>query len=415
VRALAVGGLFVCALALAGCGTSHPSRRPPPDAGAPSATSGPTPAPIPIGTVCSCSGQLAGARAVVSAWVDSVNAHGGVDGHPLELFSYNDHGSASASLADVQRLVWIDHVVAIVGEASLQAPGWAGYLRSVQVPVVGGIAFPPAVATSDDYFASVAPLAMQAVGAVALARSAGAKHLGVLVCSGGQSCDQLATLADGAAALADIRKVTRVVVHSGPKGLAKTCGGLRAAGVDALLVASATATAPALLAACQQIGYHPLLVGLASLFPDSWLGDGQLDGMLLASSNANAGDTSLPAIAAFRAALSRYAPRVLSDSATDSQLLGPWSGGLLFAAAAAADGTDGVPNAAALRRGLLALHGETLDGLSPPLSFAPKSPSLVPCYFSEQLQAGQLVALHHDQPSCVPRDHAAALIDALNP
>jgi branched-chain amino acid transport system substrate-binding protein len=414
-RARTLGGLLVCALALAGCGSSHPARRLAPDAGAPDSTSGATPAPIPLGTVCSCSGPLAGALAVVSAWVDSVNAGDGIDGHPLELFAFNDRGSASASLADVQQLVGVDHVVAIVGEASLQAARWADYLQSVRVPVVGGISFAPAVAASPDYFPSGAPLAMQTVGAVELARDADARHLGVLVCPSGQSCDQLASLADGAAALLGIGKVTRVLVHSGHNGLARTCGGLRASGVDALLIASAAPSAPALVAACQKINYTPLLVGLASLIPGSWLRDARLDGMLLASSDADANDTALPAIQTLRTTLARYAPGLLSGGDIDPQLLGPWSGVLLFAAAAAADGTRGVPSAAVLRRGLLALHGETLDGLSPPLSFAPRTPAVIPCYFSAQLEAGQLVALHGDRPSCVARDRAAALIDALNP
>jgi branched-chain amino acid transport system substrate-binding protein len=408
-------GLIVCALALTGCGSVHADRRIPADAAAPTTTSLPTPAPIPIGTVCSCSGPLRGASAVVGAWVAAVNAATGIDGHPLQLFAANDHGSASASVADVQRLVEVDHVVAIVGEASLQAAHWAAYLQSVAVPVVGGISFSPAVAASPDYFPSAAPLAMQAVGAVALARRAGADHLGVLVCAKGQSCDQLASLADGAAALLGIRKVTRVLIHTGPGGLTKTCGGLRASGVDALLIASATPVAPRLVGACARIAYMPLLVGLASLTPSSWLRDPLLYGMLLASPNADATDSALPAIRSFRSALRRYAPSLLTSAPVNPQLLGPWTGGLLFAAAAAADGAGGVPSAAALRRGLLALHGETLDGLSPPLSFAAKTPAVVPCYFAVQVALGQLLPLDHDRPRCVARDRAAALINALTP
>jgi len=64
---------------------------------------------------------------------DEINAKGGVDGRQIELFTYDDHNSASDAVRAFQRAASQDHVVAViasyVSEVSLALEPWAGRLK----------------------------------------------------------------------------------------------------------------------------------------------------------------------------------------------------------------------------------------------------------------------------------------------
>jgi branched-chain amino acid transport system substrate-binding protein len=409
--------LLAGALALSGCGSgSHRSPRAVPAAATASTpTSVPTPAPIPVGTICTCSGPLAGALEVMRAWAKSVNAAGGIGGHPVELFTADDGGSAARSLAEVEQLVAVDHVVAIVGETSAETAAWASYVAAQRIPVIGGMSYAPPAATSPDFFPSGAPLALQVVGAAALAREAGARDLGVVACAGAGSCEQLVTLADGAAALEGVAKVTRVQPSSSDAADIRTCRALHAAGVDALLLTSRAAGTLRLLAACFRAGFAPLVTSYISALPKRWLDRAQLDGTLIAAPYADPADPTSPGLQQFRAVLARYVPTLLTARRFSYQLVGPWAGGLLFAAAARAAGARQALTATGIRKGLYALHGETLGGVAPPLQFTPGKAALVPCYFEAELSAGALEPLNDNKPRCLSPDQASALLKAVSP
>ena len=76
-----------------------------------------TKAPIVIGDVCSCTGPEASSVAqttpTLQAWAKYVTAHGGIQGHPVQLIVKDDGYNPTTSLADVQTLVTADHVVAL--------------------------------------------------------------------------------------------------------------------------------------------------------------------------------------------------------------------------------------------------------------------------------------------------------------
>lgn len=65
--------------------------------------------------------------------VDEINAAGGIDGRPVELFKYDNHASATDAVRGFQRAVEQDHVVAVVGafmsEIALAIEPWAARLH----------------------------------------------------------------------------------------------------------------------------------------------------------------------------------------------------------------------------------------------------------------------------------------------
>jgi branched-chain amino acid transport system substrate-binding protein len=78
---------------------------------------------------------IAGASITKAAQVaaDEINAHGGVDGRPIELVIYDDHSSASEGVRAFQRAASQDKAVAVIGsyisEVALAIEPWAARLK----------------------------------------------------------------------------------------------------------------------------------------------------------------------------------------------------------------------------------------------------------------------------------------------
>src|ERR1700722_13765356 len=88
-------------------------------------------APIVLGDVCSCTGPEASSVAQTSptleAWAKYVTAHGGINGHPVQLIVKDDGYNPTTSLADVQTLVTADHVVALFDNSDVDS-SWTSYV-----------------------------------------------------------------------------------------------------------------------------------------------------------------------------------------------------------------------------------------------------------------------------------------------
>ncbi len=73
--------------------------------------------------------------------VEQINAKGGINGRPVKLFEYDDHGKSADAVEAFQRAVYSDHVVAVVGvwisEVALALEPWAARLH-VPFIITGG-------------------------------------------------------------------------------------------------------------------------------------------------------------------------------------------------------------------------------------------------------------------------------------
>ncbi len=91
--------------------------------------------PINIGVIAFASpapGQSIFDAAKLAA--EEINAKGGINGRPVKLFVYDDHGKSADAVEAFQRAVYSDHVVAVVGvwisEAALALEPWAARLHT---------------------------------------------------------------------------------------------------------------------------------------------------------------------------------------------------------------------------------------------------------------------------------------------
>ncbi len=143
--------------------------------------------PIKVGVICTCSGSLGATigpgEKVYRAWVDSVNASGGIDGHPVQLILQDDVGVPGTSITDFQTLA-SDHVDAVV-DSTIADAGWANTAAASGIPVVGLLPYSPSFYTSPDFYGEGTTLDAGNLAAVVTAKDAGASNFGDLYSRGG--------------------------------------------------------------------------------------------------------------------------------------------------------------------------------------------------------------------------------------
>lgn len=410
------------ALAISACGSSNSSSSSASSsttsaASASSSTSAVKGKPIVVGMICSCTGPEAAAVGnnidVIKAWGDYVNANGGINGYPVKVITMDDQQNAATTLQDAKTLVEQDHVVAIVGESSFVDASFAPYAASAGVPVIGGSNYEASFQSNPDFFPSGGQQISGLVGQFALAKQAGKKVLGTIYCAESPICSQLVPVANGLAPLYGLKSYTAKISATAPSYTAP-CLAAKSAGVDAMFIADNSPIVLRFVAACAQQGYTPQQISSTQTATSAWLSDSTLNGALLTALNANGYDASTPAIATFQAALKQYAPSAINGSAFSGEEINPWSGGLLFQAAAKAAHLTPSSTPADVKKGLYALKNETLDGIAPPLNFTSGKPAFIPCWFAQEVKGGKFTSLDGNKASCLTAAQGAALAKALH-
>ena len=88
--------------------------------------------------------MLAVGAKVYQAWANTVNAAGGINGHPVKTILVDDQSNPGNSLTDVEKLVNEDHVVALVDESDLdEQEGVFGRRKLSGAPFGGTSEFDP--------------------------------------------------------------------------------------------------------------------------------------------------------------------------------------------------------------------------------------------------------------------------------
>jgi branched-chain amino acid transport system substrate-binding protein len=343
-----------------------------------------------IGTIGNFSGPGGEAShlAGLQAWVDSVNASGGIKGRQIKLIVEDDQGDATNSQAEIRQLVQVDHVLAIVSpEASGTESGWASYVQQQHVAVVGGQADTPVWFTNPSFFPSSSTVLTSMESQAYTVKLAGKTKFGAVYCAELAACKQaVPALQSYATAFHLDLAVSAAIAVSQPSYTAQ-CLTAQQAGAQALAIEASFQAGSRFAPACAQQGYNPVYVIPAGAFDDRYLQVTQVNGAYIPVSNA-LWFASTPAVNQFKQAMARY------EASTP---LGPnpisgWAGGALFGAAAASLPAN--PTPADVFTALYSLpKNDTLNGLAPPLTFNPGKPaSQVTCFYLAQIKNRALTA-----------------------
>jgi branched-chain amino acid transport system substrate-binding protein len=336
--------IAVVITALAACGSSGGASAgasiAPSTASGGSSTGSSSNTPIKIGNVGNYSGFAAdtikSASLALTAWSKTVNASGGIDGHPVEVIVKDSAGSSAQALSAVKDLIANDHVVALVAnaEAGLESV-WAKYADEQKVPVIGEALTVPPTDSDPNFFPVSATSAGIVQTIVSAAKLLKAQKLSTVYCAETPSC----ALTDGelrkASGQLGIGYVQGQPISASATSYVAQCTKLKDEGADAVFLSTALTTAERLIQECSSNGYHPKYLDV----PENWTASAAT---AVGSGFVFTGDAPLwfgngPGTADFLAAMSKYSPGTDLDS---TATVGWYSGEVFQSALTAALKSD---------------------------------------------------------------------------
>jgi branched-chain amino acid transport system substrate-binding protein len=364
-------------------------------------------APLQLGQIGSFSGvfgPLTGtAKTATAVWVAKVNAAGGLACHPIVLHSADDGGDPSKGSALIGEMVSKFNVQAFVGVVSLALPGEVQAFEKTKLPIVGGDMVSDPWFTNPQFFPQGAGLEAIVDGALKQAVENNKTIHGLLYCVEVGVCTSVAQMLPERA-----KVVGAKVVYSSPVSLTQTdftaqCQNAKNAGVQAFGMAVDGSAIARVARSCAALNYFPQFVTGGGVVSSAQAKDPgiQRNTMSTASSNAPWMLTDTPGQKEYAASLAKYAPGFETDGPS---MIG-WSAGKLFEAVIANLGTAARSKpitTADIYTGLGKIKNETLEGLSPPITFSPgqkAAPQLHCVYFELDTTKGW-TAPHGSTPIC---------------
>jgi branched-chain amino acid transport system substrate-binding protein len=340
---------------------------------------------------------------VLHAWAKSVNASGGIEGHPVDLMFFDDASSPGTSVTDAQTLI-SDHVAVIV-DNSLFDTTWANAVNAAKIPVVSGDQA-PVFDTNPDFFSVTQTFGSLFYAETSIAKKAGASNMGTLVCAEAATCLAELPGIKAAGQQLGIPLVYNTEVSATAPNYTAQCVAAQQAKATALLIEVAAQTATSVSTNCNQQGYNPTYVGDSSSYLPSM--DAAAIGKNYWIDYPTLPDfADTPAVQAMNAAVDKYYPG-LRQGKSSVQWTGnsstPWVAGLLIRDAVKGSGVtaSGTVTATTLTQGLYSLKNDTLDGWSSPLTFVAGKPNPVSCWFLAKIANGATSVLNNGQPTCEP-------------
>jgi len=407
-------------LALAACGSSGGSSSQAtgaPTAGASSPTSTPTGSPIVIGTLGNYTGTFASSKGaipdVMDAWVADVNAHGGINGHPVKLIVKDLGDNSAAGLSAAKELVEQDKVAAIVAESDNSDGVWANYIASTGVPVIGGMGVNLPFATNPDFFPSAANIFAIVYGIEVLAKANGTKGA-ILYCAEAPQCASSVPLYNGMSPVTGETFPVSAKVASDAPSYTPVCEAVKSSGAETIVPNVGSALIPLIAEQCKAVGVNAKIVAGDGAVVPSFSQDSSLNGMLFDTSVAPWFARSTPASKAFLDVVKQYEPGT-NDELLGTDAMMTWVGAQLFEAAAEAVPAGTPVTAASLKTALYSLKGDTLGGLTAPLTFVKNKPTLVNCFFTASLENGTFTTPNGLKTTCAPDALISAIVSKLPP
>jgi branched-chain amino acid transport system substrate-binding protein len=360
--------------------------------------------PLKVGVPCSCTGVFgefqAPAADVARAWANSVNASGGIDGHPIKLDVEDNGGVPGNAVTVVQKM--ISEHVAVILDLDLLDQAWTTVPPSAGVPVVGGNFAVQPYSTNSDYYPSGTTDDSVGYAVVTLAKAAGATNIGNIYCTESPDCALTVPAVRAAGKKLGISEVYRAAISATAASFTAQCVAAEQAHVSSLLLGDSPTVLTRFAQDCSQQGYKPiyLLAGTGvSLQLASAPGLNQ--DMWAIYPDLPFWDSAAP-VQEMNAAVDKYYPGIRNTATWTEDAALSWTGGLLIedAIKASGIGPSGAVNAAGVLKGLNSIKDDTLGGWSPPLTFKAGAPHPVDCWFTTHFQNGTGTVTNGGKPTC---------------
>jgi len=337
------------------------------------------------------------------AWSKSVNAAGGIDGHPVEVIVKDDQNIAANAVTAVKDLITNDHVIALVGnhENGLDA-AWASYASSKKVPVIGGTATGATYNTDPNFF-PVSETGVNAFfGYVYATKLFGKSTYSQVVCAEFAACAQANTLATYYTKALGIKNVAGQSIAAAATSYTAQCEKLKSEGVDLVFTGTVLDVSTRFIQGCAVQGFKPAYTQSGESWKPSVAEDPTWDGQIIMS-DAPLWFGDGKGTSAFLAAMQKYAPTSIINGNSTSG----WYAGEVFRAAVSAgikaDGGSTVTSQT-VYDGLYALGPDfDLGGSIAPVTYTKGKPAAQKlCVWYAQVTNRQLTAPKGTAPVCAP-------------
>jgi branched-chain amino acid transport system substrate-binding protein len=402
------GVIGLALLGLSACGSSSKSASPTTGvtaAGSPATTVAAAGSTYVIGAIETETSAATGQNntdvsSTLKAWESYVNSHGGVNGHKVQVDLMEDGADPSKSVSEFQQLA-SDHVLAIIDGTELDS-AWAADAAKDNIPVLCGemVADDFTCSNNADFFPAGGSVLPELYGDFAAAKAAGATSVAELYCVEIAACKQSLPIYDGYTKALGLHNAAPLAASETAPSYTAQCLELSNEKVQAVFPAGPPSVKVA--GDCAQQGYKPTYIEASGTWENAFLKDSVLNGAVGTVSDIPWTVDNTPATEAFHAGVGN----LINTAFSPYNVITAWAAGLLFEAAATNAGDT--PTGQSIISGLYALHGETLGGFSPPLTFTQGKTHTVPYYFDISVKNGQWVAPFGGTPQMVPSAISAA-------
>jgi branched-chain amino acid transport system substrate-binding protein len=223
-------------------------------------------------------GQGDMAPAVAGAWVKSVNGHGGVAGHPVQLDVKDTKGDPATGQALAGQLVGDASVLGVV---LVDASGESSYAQTLSdggLPVIGGAGYFPTVWSAlpnvfgvTTTFPSV--VNMQPVSA----QKVGAQRVGTAVCAEVDSCAAASAIYKSAAQKLGLSFTSEVRIAASAASFTAECLQFISTDTQVIQFSASGPLGARLYDDCTQQGYHGYLaVAAGTVIPSLYAADSNI-------------------------------------------------------------------------------------------------------------------------------------------
>ena len=354
--------------AASGTGQSTPGAGATPGA-TPAAATG---APILVGALGQTSGIVGAAVGpalpALQAWAASVNAAGGIKGHPVKLYFADDGGDPARARQLVQQMVERDKVIAFVMHFTpLAGQATVDYLNQKRIPVTGDSGAGQWFYESPMFFPQFCTgqcwVRAMIFGAAAETVPQGKTKLAMLNCQEAQFCVDADKMWPGLAPKVGYNVVFKRQASLAQPDYTAECLGARNAGAEVFGLAMDGNAIGRIASACARVNFHPIYFIHHSALLVDHAKDPNLDGILVPLASRSWFDTSNAVVVAYQKALATYAP---GAEPKDPSFAG-WVAAQVFQAAAqvAPDPTT----TAGILEGLWSLKNDTFGDITYPHTF----------------------------------------------
>lgn len=401
LRKIMIAMLVAVATIAAGCSSSSSSDSATADGSGGAKPSG---TPVKVGVICSCSGSFGktidAAGKVTEAWAKSVNAAGGINGHPVELTKYDDAGNPGTSVTKAQAL--ISAKVDVILDLTPLDAAWGAAAAAAKIPVVGGelnsslfIKYPNAYASGQT--ASALPFSV-----IATAKLAGAKNVGILYCAESPSCQETVPGIKAAGDRQGVPVTYSASISATAANYTAQCVAAKQAHVDALYIAHSASILQNVATDCDRQGYNPSFLEAGTGFQMALADTPGLKDHLWMTFPILPFFVDEPPVQAMNTVVDKYYPGLREGDTWSTFASQAWTGGLLIESAVKASGAGANDELSAeiLSKGFTSVKDDNLGGWSAPLTFKAGQTNPVNCSFTARLQDGKALLVDDGKLVC---------------